>query len=61
MNSAEEKQLFEKYGWVYDYVQREWRSPDDTVVTQDTLMKYTSTPKEEFGLMLFIRQHGKEK
>lgn len=60
MNSQEEKELFEQYGWEYNLVEREWVSPDGHKITTDALMEYTTDPEGEYQLRMFIVQHGRK-
>lgn len=59
MNSLEEKELFESHSWEYNYVKREWTSPSGIVITQNQLMEYTTNPKGEADLVVFVKKYGK--
>lgn len=60
MNSDEEKALFTKHGWYYDYIDRMWVSPVGPVITQDELMIYTTNPAGEEELKALVRMYGVE-
>lgn len=61
MNSDKERKLFEEYGWLYNYAEREWVAPDGYVITTDDIMKATDEwgPNVEIGLLQVIATHGK--
>ena len=61
MNSQEEKELFESYGWTYDSIKRIWESPTGVFITTDQLMEYTTNPAGELELKELIRMHGVKK
>ncbi len=59
MNSDKEKKLFTDYGWTYDFVAREWISPNGrAVVATDMLMEITGEPDGELSLLAFIVHNG---
>lgn len=61
VNSDKERELFEKWGWEYDYIKREWKAPDGYSITNDTLVAVVNTfgPEAEPALINVIKQHGK--
>lgn len=62
MNSDEERKLFEKYLWTYDYTKLCWVSPEingiKAVITHTELMEYTTTREGEQQLKDYIRRYG---
>jgi hypothetical protein len=55
MNSNEEKELFEAYGWEYDSIARQWNSPTGAAgVTEDSLFQFTQEREGERLLKVFI-------
>jgi hypothetical protein len=61
MNSQEEKELFEAYGWEYNSLERKWVSPINVWITQDELMEYTTTRAGEQTLKEMIVGYGRAK
>lgn len=62
MNSDEERQLFERYGWQYDYVARRWEAPDGHHVDNDVLVMATvsmTRGEMEERLKRVIVEHGR--
>jgi hypothetical protein len=61
MNSQEEKEIFENYGWEYNYVQREWSAPDGYKIGIEDLMKATDEfgPNVEIATRNIAAEHGK--
>lgn len=61
MNSDEERKLFEKFGWEYNYVKREWVAPDGVTLSLDSLVMGTTSfgPAAESELRRIIVAHGK--
>jgi len=59
MNSDEERQLFETWGWEYDYGNRRWFSPRDpaVVITTDEVVENKS-PMFEHWLQGVVRLHS---
>jgi len=59
MNSDEERQFFESWGWEYDYVNRRWFSPRDAavVITTDEIVQNKS-PGFDQWLQRVVRLHG---
>lgn len=58
MNSAQEKALFEDYGWVYNYVQRKWVAPNGCEITQEQIMETTGDVQGDISLMALIVENG---
>lgn len=59
MDSMEEKELFERYGWVYDYIQQHWIAPVPGYrITQDELVAYNVSPLAEAQLRSMIIMFG---
>lgn len=63
MNSDEEKAVFEKYGWVYNYVERRWEAPDGAFLLLDDIASITTESREqaEQELVSIIKRHGNAK
>lgn len=61
MNSDEEKQLLESFGWQYNYVKRIWTAPDGYEITTDQLIEAVDVMGEnvEYTLRAIAMQHGK--
>jgi hypothetical protein len=61
MNSDKEHEIFEGYGWQYNYVKRFWMAPDGYVIELDDLMKAADEygPNIEMALINVAAQHGK--
>lgn len=60
MNSMEEKELFESWGWEQDLVQRLWRAPvGGAVIMIDSLVEYMETPEREEELKRLVASYGK--
>ncbi len=59
MNSQQEKNLFEDYQWVYNYISREWVAPDGTKLSTDDLMDITADKEGDISLMRLIVECGK--
>lgn len=59
MNSAQERALFEEYGWRYDHVGRKWVSPDGTKeIGLDFIVRLTQEPDGDLHLMRAIVEWG---
>lgn len=63
MNSDEERELFESYGWTYDHVQRSWVAPDGFTVSIDDLVLAADAlgPAVEYRLRAVAQEHGVKK
>lgn len=60
MNSDQERQLFESWGWTRDYAHGEWVSPSGCWrITADELVLMTGTPAGELVPRGAIASHGK--
>lgn len=59
LNSDEEKTLFERYGWRYDFVNRHWISPTDSaiVISTDTLVENAGAAFDH-ELRMVIMKYG---
>ena len=52
MNSMEEKEYFERYGWEYDFIKRVWVSPTGSFrIPNDLLMANATGPESQEQLM----------
>lgn len=58
MNSDQEKVIFEQYGWEYNFIAREWVSPDGTKLTTENLMGITADREGDISLMRLIVERG---
>lgn len=60
MNSDEERELFESWGWEYNYVKRIWSSPDGNVsIPLDDLVEYSRTRANEEELKRVVAMYGR--
>ena len=59
MNSQEEKELFEAWGWEYNYVTRRWVAPNGVEITTDELVEFTVDREGEATLVRLIVQNGR--
>lgn len=60
MNSDEEKALFEEWGWEYNFIKREWSSPDGNVVIPlDDLVEGTTNHMGESQLRAVVQAYGR--
>lgn len=57
LSSDDEKVLFTRWGWVYDYIARKWVAPNGAEVSTDDLMGQAS-PEAEERLVAFVQEHG---
>lgn len=55
----EEKELFESYGWEYDYIKRKWIAPDGQYIEQDSLVALNDSPETELTLRNLVIMHGR--
>jgi len=62
MNSDQERDILEGWGWTYDYVARKWVAPDGYEITTDDLMLGAQVlgPGVEDRLRELARAHGRE-
>lgn len=71
MSSDDERFLFERWGWTFDHVRREWVGPDhihydggtvplrcEVVLAIEDVVHYTQTPEGEGQLVGFVMIHG---
>lgn len=59
MDSMQEQEIFSRYGWHYDYVQRMWISPNnDAKITTDELVAYNDSQENERRLLSAIIKYG---
>ena len=59
LSSDDERRLFERWGWRYDYVKRQWESPAGAIVTTEDLVSFNSTPEFEGMLVGYVIQNGR--
>lgn len=61
MNSDKEREIFEGYGWQYNFVKRYWMAPDGFIIELEDLMKAADEfgPDVEMALMNVAIQHGR--
>jgi len=61
MNSEEEREILEGWGWEYEYVGRRWIAPDGFVLETETLVLVAEEMGEamETRLREIAREHGK--
>lgn len=62
MNSQEEKELLESYGWEYNYIRRCWVAPDGVTLDIDDLVFASVEYREaaEIRLRQIAARHGKK-
>ena len=61
MNSEEERDLFEAYGWERNLVKRYWLAPAGVKLPVDDVMVLTDTPEGEAYLRRVIARYGRTK
>lgn len=63
MNSDKEKEIFHKYGWEYNFVQREWTAPDGYKIGIEDLMEAADEfgPDVEVAIKNVAAEHGRIK
>lgn len=65
MNSDEERKLFERFGWQYDYIKREWHSPPKNmavaIISTDELVQFTQDFMGDLELKSIIAKYGIER
>lgn len=59
MNSQQEREFFEQWGWEYNYVARKWVAPNGAEVTTDELMEFTDTEQGEAVLRQLVVMNGR--
>ena len=59
VNSDEERRVFERWGWLYDYARRRWTAPDGTWIALDDVVAVSQTPVGEEKLVRLITEHGR--
>lgn len=62
MNSQEEKDLLEHFGWEYDYLARVWKAPDGYELPTDALVAAMENFGElaEQSLKQLAQVHGRK-
>lgn len=58
MNSWDEDNLFEEWGWIKNLIQRCYEGPYGHRITFDAVMDATDTPEGEEDLRAAVRQYG---
>lgn len=60
MNSQEERELFERWGWRKDYVASKWIAPIGRAeVSTEELVAYSNSAEAEGRLIGFVMRYGK--
>lgn len=61
MNSLEEDELFERYGWTKNLIARRYESPGGLWLSFDDLVGLTETPAGEDTLRQIVAAYGEER